>query len=872
MSFVERVKEILLSRNEEEIENIKLKIEELQGTHSQKRENVSRLKEESEIASKEKAAVQKNVLTKKELSELEIIYNFIANYDQIDKMIEHIRHISGIMDYMEIEGVAALNLVEDEERIHRLKLTNCLMKLNDDLPKILAGEQIEEADEKEDDPEEEIEFKDLRSNFLKRLFGRAKKKEAEASKKEEPKKLFGAKNSKNTFNNYRRTIDLYDIFYNSYIVADIDGGPQVIDKHIANITMANIRNLELAEKRGFELTEEEYAFLEDARPRELWTEISKFYSITLDVSTFIRNFARHIDRYEELYKEKPELFDVKNLEQIFADNNQLVATLRQKNKVATEKSDEVFKRRQEEKEIKAQIKELETKRAQLRAKNKKISEAKTLKELGYKNKADAVNKIGMQSLDYIVIPVPKEVLHIRDAFAEEKKVKIEIDSNTYYAAYTNDIAAGRINTLDEKADIDSVLLVPISSLKKEDIDSVRSGKINLNSSVLNGKETILMTPASKSINTVGTDVQVLEYTYDSLPRHLRSFLGEDYTKNQDETENYEIFKGIPNVSSKEKRLKKEAVKDCLMESVRKAVTQYESITVNGKSFFINKEDENEMRLQGQLKEIDEKTLRKIVSDIEAYILYDGKNNAKIDMLYQRLLTEYMRVNRKVKAEYYEEDNTMINVNGRKLSIKPTLPAKNESIARRYSRPREDIAYKAMKLAMMVNKFAHLTENEDLQNTLYDAKLELIEHAIDLANDNPMVNIKQVFDKEKMVMSVIMEIPGYNMIALHAKNKGTSLSYKANRLEVFDEKVVQSSTILIPGVNKDLLSVMKGMSEAERGKLLVDLDAETFYKLAIRMGYTSDRIGSAEDRKNFIKRMISDKKLDDLLKQTEDLEK
>ena len=113
------------------------------------------------------------------------------------------------------------------------------------------------------DNSNEIEFKDLRSNFLKRLFGRAKKKEAEASKKEEPKKLFGAKNSKNTFNNYRRTIDLYDIFYNSYIVADIDGGPQVIDKHIANITMANIRNLELAEKRGFELTEEEYAFLQD---------------------------------------------------------------------------------------------------------------------------------------------------------------------------------------------------------------------------------------------------------------------------------------------------------------------------------------------------------------------------------------------------------------------------------------------------------------------------------------------------------------------------------------------------------------------------------------------------------------------------------
>ena len=46
----------------------------------------------------------------------------------------------------------------------------------------------------------------------------------------------------------------------------------------------------------------------------------------------------------------------------------------------------------------------------------------------------------------------------------------------------------------------------------------------------------------------------------------------------------------------------------------------------------------------------------------------------------------------------------------------------------------------------------------------------------------------------------------------------------------------------------------------------------FYKLAIRMGYTSDRIGSAEDRTKFIKKMTSDKKLDELLKQTDELEK
>ena len=36
-----------------------------------------------------------------------------------------------------------------------------------------------------------------------------------------------------------------------------------------------------------------------------------------------------------------------------------------------------------------------------------------------------------------------------------------------------------VGSQNEKADIDSVLLVPISSLKKEDIDSVRNGKIKV---------------------------------------------------------------------------------------------------------------------------------------------------------------------------------------------------------------------------------------------------------------------------------------------------------------------------------------------------------------------------------------------------------
>ena len=41
--------------------------------------------------------------------------------------------------------------------------------------------------------------------------------------------------------------------------------------------------------------------------------------------------------------------------------------------------------------------------------------------------------------------------------------------------------------------------------------------------------------------------------------------------------------------------------------------------------------------------------------------------------------------------------TEILINGKKVSIKPSLPIKDKNIAKRYSRSNEDITYKAMKL-------------------------------------------------------------------------------------------------------------------------------------------------------------------------------
>lgn len=877
MGFVNRVKDILLKRNEEEIKGIDQKISELQDTHYQKAETVNKLKEESDVASKEKRDVQKNILNKKELAELEIIYDFVANHEQIDKAIETIRHITGMMDYIELDIVDGLQFIElDEELMHREKLSKCLQVLNQEISKILAGEQPTNYDFRniEKKAETQIHIPAVKKRgLLARLLKKDKENtasEPKSEKKETAENL--NRKPRKGFGKFRDTVKLFDMFYNSFIVVDIDGGPMVIDKTTANIIMANIKGIFTMEKRGTELVQEDYMYLDGVRPHELWKEISRYYSQTLELNRIVQNFSRHMDNFEKLYKSKPELFDVKNLEQIFKDNNQRVSTLREKNKTASEKSGEVLKSRQEEKEIRAQIKALEAKKAQLVAKNKKIIDSKSIKELGYKNKIEAFQKLGIESKDYIVIPVPKSVTKIKDIFEEEKRLKIDIDGNSHYAVYTNDVAIGRINTCEDVASYDSVLLIPIASLKKDDIDNVRTGKIALNPLVLKDRKALLLTPAARKMDLSETDVEVMEYTYDALPRHLSEFLGEDYTDVLDETESFDIFKGIPNVSSKEKKLRKEAVKECVLENIKYTVTQSDVILVNGKTFFINKEDENYIRQESTIKPLNEKLLGQISSEIEEYIIYDGKNSLKLDQFYKRLLTEYLRVNRKTKAEYYEEDDTVVEINGRKINMKPTLPAKNDVIAKRYARSKEDIAYKAMKLAMIINKFAHLTDNEKLQEELYDVKLELIEHAIDLAKNNPNVNIKQVFDKDKMVMSVLMETPGYNMIALHAKNKGSSLSYKANRLDVHEGFVTQSSTILMPGLNRNLLMQMKAMDEEERGRFLIDLKPEVFYKLAIRMGYTSDRIGSAEDRTRFIKKMTTDKKLDELLKQTDELEK
>lgn len=874
MSFLDRVKDILLKRNEEELASLEARIREVTSAHSIESENVQKLKEESKVVSREKSQVQKNMISKKELEDLEVIYNFIANYPEIYKITEKIRHAGGMAEYARDREV----YIDNEEDAfnfelgYRSNLYGIVKKLNEEIAQILNEEQRESQQDYEQKSEDEIdsvsnleEGNEKKIGFFARVFGKDKQKAKTTSAESLLKKV------KKPFNQYRRTIEDFKSCYGSFLLVDIDG-PTVVDRIICTRLLTNINMLLGMQKRGIDLDPRDEEYLYYMQPHELWREISKYYSTTSELFSVIQNFEKNLARYEKLYKEQPELFDVKNLERIFEENDQLVVDFRSKNRAALSKNNEVARKKQQEKEIRAQLRTLEEKKKALIEKDKKIKSAGSLRELGYKNKEDAARKLSIDTKDYIVIPIPNGVQEISQIFNEEKELRVGIDGKVFFTTYSNDVATGKINTIEDVKNVDAVLMVPISELRKEDIDNIKSGRVSVNKSVLQIENLLVMMPEGRSLSLEPSRAEIKKYSYGTIAKQLKEFLGDDYVIKGEAPENYDVFKGIPNVSTKEKSLKKEAVKRCILENIKRDVLSTDTIYVNGKTFFINKDDEKEIMQGSKLQSLNEGELFKIVDEIEEYLIDDGKSTVKIDMIYKKLLMEYMRVNRKAKAEYYDEDNTTVTVAGKQMSVKPTLPSKDEKIARRYSRTREDVVYKTMKLAALVNKFAHLAENEELQNALFDVKLDLIENAIDLSKDNPNINLKRKFDESKMAMSVVLEIPGYNMIALHAMNKGNSLSYKANRLEETQAEVLQSSTILIPGVNKELLMAMRNMKEEERCQFLVDMEPTVFYKLALRMGYTTDKVSSEDSRKKFIKKMTSDKKIEELLEDYEELEK
>ena len=878
MKFVNRTKKILLARKEEELSAIEEKIKELNKIYSKEHEKVINLKQESDEVFGRKAEFQKNIKNKKEITDLEIIYDFVSNYPRIEKILARIKEMYPLNynEYLVYPEIYTNEIVQEEGIDIRYQLYKMVKGLNEQIIEINDADieklqnDVPKDEQKQEENVETIEIenkKQEKRGIFSKLFGRKEKNKQPTTLERES----NTKKEENIFDKYRKTINEYKHYYNGFLVMNLDDNVP-LDRLSCTKIINTINYLLSVKKRGIKLEKYDEEYLKEMQPLELWNEILKYYSNTLLISGIIQNFENKIDNYEQLYKENPNLFNLENLERIFEENNQMIVDLKSKKKDATDKNNEFIRKKQDEKEMKSQLKNLENKKKDLIEKIGKIKKADTLKELGYKNKADAVKKLSIDTKDYVVIPIPNDIKDILDLFNEDKYIKVEIDGKTFFTVYSNDVAPGRVNSIDHLEKVNSALLVPINYLKKEDIDNIKSGKVSLNQSVLQFEKLLAILPEGRNLNFGDSKVEINRYSYGNINKEVEKFLGEDYVTDSHEIENYDIFKDVPNISIKEKKAKKEAVKECLFENLKRDIYHTDTILVNGKTYFLNQEDEKSLQLRKSIESLNEKKMMQIADEIETYLIEDGEKGAKIDYFYEQLLLEYMKVNKKSKADYQNENDTTISLKGKKMSIKPVLPAKNEMIAKRYSRPSEDIVYKTMKLANLVNKFAHLAENEELQKALYEVKLDLIEKTIDLSNNNANIKLKKQFDEKKMVMSVVLEIPKYNMIALHIMNKSGSLIKKSNQLEENENDVLQTSTIFLPGVNTELLLKMKGMNVEERMQALLNLDSNTFYKLALRMGYKSENIKSKNDKSAFIKNMVSDRKISELLKENNDLEK
>ena len=857
MRFLERVKTKLLNQIDEKIAQIEDKINELNQEHSSRFENVENKSMKLEEILQEKSEIQKTKIDGKELKDIETIYNFMFYYKKIKYIIEELKRLPLIENDYEYPDTYTDEILHVENLIRRNNLLEELKKLNKKI-KDIDELYIEEDFQKVENVVSPQTTK--KRGFFSRLFGKNQKEDTSNSYNNDED------SKENIFVQYRRTISEFKKYYNSFLT-QTDG--KIVNQDACRRGVDNIRYFCKLQKNGTELFEEDKQLLEFLKPWDLWPEILRYYSNMEKIRIIIQNFEAKIDYFEQLYTEDSEFFDLDKLHNIIENNKETEEDLKARKKDVDNMNAELSKAREESKNIKDQITALKNKKNRLLEERKKVEKARTLKELGYKDKNDTAEKLSIDVKDYIIIPIPSSVSDIDKVFNYNKQLKIQIDEKTFYTSYSNEVAFGSINSLKYANNAIGAILVPINELDKNNIDCVRGDKIGLNKSILKISGVKIYLEREKFVRHSGKTMGKVTYFDKDLEQQIKTFLGEDYITDDEKPEEYQVLKNNPNVSQKENKAKREAIRTSIFENLNREVSHKDRFLVDGKQYSLNIEEVNELYSKPAPEEIDYDILYKIIVDIEDYL--KGKKNS-IDALYGYLFKEYLRVVKKAKANYIDEEDTIIKYNDKRISIKPPLPPKNEDIARRYTRPNEDVAYKLMKLANLVNNFAHITNDAFVQYELFEKKLELIERVIDLSKDNPKIHIKKQFDEYKKANGVIMEIPGYNMIALHTINSNRVQMNKINRLEERNDKVLSTSTTLYPGVNRELITTLRKMNQDNRCRFLLGLAPNTFTKLIIRMGYSDVSITSNEEREKFINTIISDEKLDKLLEECDKIER
>ena len=868
MDFFDSVKQELLRKKEASISKIDDRINQLQEQLQEKANSVSAVSNETDGIKSRKSEMESNTMSEKELDDLQVLYNFLSNYPKIVRITNLLRGMgSGSSSYV----VYIYDDATDEERYQaqievRNEYRRSLASLNKGILEICEDSRQEEEIQKDIDVLVQNKEPKTQRGFFNNFFNKALG--LSDSKKSQPNPK---KNNVDSMEKYKETITRFNKYGREFL--RINGG-EIITRVECTKTYSIINMLKNA--RAGTLSPKDEKFLRDNMPIELWEELLRYFEIIEPIKMIVDRFGDRFDKYLQLSQSNPDLFDLDSLRGVIEKNSINVIDLRSIRKELTNQKRVLTQKRQDAKEVRNELNTCLRKREELLKEKGKIERAKTLKELGYNSKQEAADDLGIDLKEYIVIPVQSNISSYSELFNTEKVVRIGYEGRSFEVEYSTDVAYGMINSMDNSETVNMVLLIPINSLKKEDIDSVKAGRIGLNSSVTDLESIIAIKSKSRKFDFEGGKVQVVTPEQEKLFEYVKSYLGNDFVVDyKKEVSNYSLFKKVSDVSSKEKKARKEAIKRGLVENVSEEFSAKNKVLVNGKPFFLTSDDEKDMTYISRAQAMDESKIEDIAERIQLLLMDDSASSFNIDKLYGELLKEYLRIHPKARADYYNEENTTIKIDGIKYSIKPALSPKREEMAKRYTRTSEDKAFKLMKLAKLVNRFAHLTQNEELAKTLFNVKTDLMEEVIDLSEKNPNIKIRQRFDEDGMLKSVIAEIPGYELIALHVRNATTPMMSKVNKLEKYanGEVIPQKTmtTIQAPGVNRELLLKMKKMNIEERIKLLLSIDDNTFYKLMLRMGYDSESVNSVSDRSIFIRKAISDDRIDELIKESKELD-
>ena len=144
------------------------------------------------------------------------------------------------------------------------------------------------------------------------------------------------------------------------------------------------------------------------------------------------------------------------------------------------------------------------------------------------------------------------------------------------------------------------------------------------------------------------------------------------------------------------------------------------------------------------------------------------------------------------------------------------------------------------------------------------KKDLIEKTIEFSRKNPNIKITTRKDERLSATYVAIEIPGYNVIALHIINATYSLRNSLKELKITDIDIPTKSTIMNGGVNEEFLTELLNMPFMERVEIIKGLNIKTFNKLLLRMGYSLDELKNEETKKALIGKIMSDETISDLL--------